>query len=177
MSAYPYFFIEKYDYHKDKWENMVLYTKDDQGEFKTVEFWPWNGTHEVFSVLGFEEGAEFDFDNIHYDLPVNCSEEIKELYNGFCSDDEFDYKPAVKWFNLADAKLFVCSHPKFIDYEAMDKIWQHNPDLAYEEVEKVYMDNPIKEFVDRVMTYVNMASDFIDDYAPSDIRVIGWMSY
>ena len=177
MSAYPYFFIEKYDYHKDKWENMVLYTKDDQGEFKTVEFWPWNGTHEVFSALGFEEGAEFDFDNIHYDLPINCSEEIEELYKGFYSDDESDYKPVVKWFNLADAKLFVCSHPKFTDYETMEEIWQHNPDLAYEEVEKVYMDNPIKEFVDRVMTYVNMASDFIDDYAPSDIRVIGWMSY
>lgn len=175
MGAYPYFFVEKYNYNKNKWENVVLYTKDDQGEFRTVELWPWNGTHDLFGALGFEHGYEFETDYAHYGLPNNCSEEVKNLYDGMYKDTEWE-KPKVKWFNLADMKLSLNKCPKVIDDEAMEDTWRQS-DVEYEDLKKIYMDNPLKEFIDTVTSYVNMATDFIDEYTPSDVRVIGWMSY
>ena len=175
MGAYPYFFVEKYNYDKGKWENVVLYTKDDQGEFRTVELWPWNGTHDLFGALGFEPGSEFEMDYAHYGLPGNCSEEVKSLYEGMYKDTQWE-APQVKWFNLADMKLSLNKSPKIIDSNAMEETWEQS-EVAYEDLEKIYIDNPLKDFIDTVTSYVSMATDFIDEYTPSDVRVIGWMSY
>ena len=117
MSWSPFYYVEVFNHKENKWEKVEVFTKRD-GEFKEVDLWWANGTHELFSILGFEESYDVpEFDAMHGGLPGNVSEGIKKEYDHFNSyrknhpitNDE------VKFFNLADALLYLKDNPKVED--------------------------------------------------------------
>lgn len=178
MSWSPFYYVEVFNHNKNKWEKIEVFTKRD-GEFKEVDLWWANGTHELFSVLGFEESYDVpEFDAMHGGLPGNVSEGIKKDYDHFNSYRKENYpitNNEVKFFNLADALLYLKDNPKVKDENKMEEIWRAE-DIEWDKVEKIYMTNPLKELVDRVYSYIEFGKeDFFWNNSASDVRVITFM--
>ena len=53
MSRTPYFYLLKFNSDTNKWEVYLPYIKNDKGEFKQIDFWPWNATHDVFNAFTY----------------------------------------------------------------------------------------------------------------------------
>ena len=177
MSMSPFFYIEIYNRKLGRWEKFDVYTKDEKDEFVPVDLWWWNGTHELFSVLGFEESYEFpEFTALHEDLPMDVSNEMQKEFEKFCEDnDEFTYVPKVHWFNLADALLYLRDNKTVVDFDAMETEWVSSG-LEWEDVPKQYMDNPLQSLIDRVNCFLEFAEDWrYWELSPSEVRIIGWV--
>ena len=159
MSLSPFFYLEVYDNAKNMWEIVdPLVWNYDHTDRRLAEFWPFNGTHELFEILGCDKGAcSNDFNAIAYGLPNGCSKEVEEA---FSQHDEL--RP--KWFTYADAMIYYLKKP------LVDDPWSE-PD---EETGKIpQVDNPIKGLLDRVDAFLEVW----DEYGryllyPSRIRII-----
>ncbi len=177
MSMSPYFFIEKYDADKDKWEQVALYYKKGP-EYKESDLWPWNGTHDLFTIIQFEDSYTLpEFRGVHVGLPKNVSEGVKKWFDNCCYDMEhYSYTPDVHWFNLADAMLYLKDYPTVEDEDAMEEAWVRMEDVLYEDVPKSYKPNPLQSLVDRMVMFLEVEDDmwkFAKSY--SDVRFIGWV--
>lgn len=172
MSASPFFYLEKYNTDTGRWDKIDIYRKNHIGEFDAVNLWDWNGTHELFNILGLENaGAEYEFEYAHVGIPKNSSDEIAKIYSSHCFEN---FKPQAIWFTYADLMLFFKDHPRMIDYEAMEQNW--NGEEEWEDVEKIFMDNPVKGLLDRVTMFMDIYDDFWTvDTIPSDIRIVAWL--
>lgn len=173
MSASPYFYIELYNAKEDKWEDVTVYIKN-KDKFVPVPVWMWNGTHELFSMLEAEHSYEDNsFDKVHYGLPKNASDIVKESYERY---DE--YKPDVRWINLADALLYLHDHAKVKDIDAMEEYWANANDVKWDDVPEQFKDNPIKGLTNRVYEYLNVWDDaWAWNRSESDVRIIYWLSW
>lgn len=173
MSRTPYFYIEKFNRKESKWEKVTLYRFSNE-EPEEVELWPFNGTHDLFNLLGYEAGfADYPFEYSHQGLPKDASEEMQKIYNdyfGMWEGETFFVPPTIRWFNYADGLVYLKSHPEVPDYEERDLDFDGSS-------ENKMMDNPIKELLDRVESYLDFADDMWGwDMTPSEVRVIYWVS-
>ena len=176
MSASPFFYIEIYNRQLGKWEKFDLYAMDSKNEIVAVDLWWWNGTHQLFSVLEFEDSYDFPvFTSLHRGLPMDVSNEMQKKFEDHC-DEEFNYVPDVHWFNMADALLYLNKNEMVEDFDSMEKTWIAE-DIEWEEVSKQYMKNPLYSLIDRVNCFLECANDIrYFELSPSEVRVIGWVS-
>jgi len=168
MSISPFFFIEYFDHKTGAWEKLDIFVRDKFGKFTAVEVWPWNGTHELFAILKNESDPYFEA--VHSGLPINCSDEVQREFEACCFEvNEFSsYVPEVRWFNLADAELYIMKNPKVLDYNETDDIG--------DEALKVYMENPVKSLINRVIQFTDVHDEFWRCFmSESDFRVIFWL--
>ena len=180
MGAYPYFYIEIFNHNSNEWEKYDVLTKNKKNEYEPVELWPWNGSHELFSVVGLEDSYDFpEFTAIHEGFPVNASDEMYKEYGRF-EEENFmgSYMPSVKWFNLADAMLYLEKNPIVEDFNEMEAIWAAAGNIEWEDVPVKTMDNPLKHLVDRALAFLEAANEFrYWEWKPSDVRIIAWKSW
>ena len=158
MSRSPYFYVEVYDNKENKWLYVdPLVWNYDRTKRVVADLWPYNGTHELFQLLGVEGGCSIpEFNAIQMGLPVDCCPEIRDAFH----HEEF----CPKWFTCADAEIYYLKNPKVPDY------WEE-PD---EETGELPMtDNPIKSLLDRVDAFLEVWDEF-DEYKeyPSGIRIV-----
>lgn len=179
MSLSPYFFVEKWNAEKNCYEEINLYKKlskhqwameeDKARGFEEVDFWPWNGTHEIFAKLG-TVSKDLSYDpiaGVHSGVPPMVSETVKKKIDEFFDESEPREKEnTVRWVTLADLYIEKLTSPKVVDYEAE---WE-DPD------NKVYKDNPIQDVIDRINTWVSLGNDDwgVDD-DKSLIRIVYWV--
>lgn len=181
MSASPFFFIELFNYKSGNWEKIDLYKMDSKGNYIPINLWSWNGTHELFTIVGCEDSYEVpQFDAVHCGLPVNASQEMHEKFYSHCAnfeEDGFHYVPAVKYFNVADAKLYLMKYPTIKDSDGMEMWWAQHEGVAWEDVPKAEIENPLKTLIDRVENILDLWDDsWLFDHSYSDVRVIYWVN-
>ena len=180
MSASPFFYIEIYNRQLGKWEKFDLYAMDSKNKIVPVDLWWWNGTHELFSVLDFEESYYFPiFTSLHEGLPIDVSNEMQKKFEEHCIDDEdFQYVPEVHWFNLADALLYLKDNETVENVDAMEQEWMSLKEALWEDVPKQYMKNPLQSLIDRVNCFLECADDIrYFEISPSEVRIIGWINW
>ena len=177
MSLSPFFYLEKWNNKKNCYEEINIYKKagewaSEEDKARGVEeiiFWPWNATHDVFSLLG-TDSRSYVYDpiaGVHYGEPPMVSETIKKKIDDFFNEESYySATSTVRWITLADLYIENLTHPKVIDY---DTEWE-DPD------HKVYKDNPIKDVINRINTFVELGDD---DWSIADnkslIRLVYWV--
>ena len=178
MSASPFFYIECFNHKTNEWEKVDVYTKI-KGEYEPVDVWWWNGTHELFSILGAEESHDVpEFNGIHRGLPVSASAEMYKIFESHCwGEEDWSYVPDVKWFNVADAKLYLHTHPTIVDLDAKED-WCLEHQCEWNEAPELTRPSPLEDLLDRVMSMVEMWDWMWDiNRSYSDLRVIYWISW
>lgn len=159
MSLSPYFYLEVYDSIEKKWEIVdPLVWNHNHTERVPADLWPFNGTHELFDILGCDRGVcSSDFPSVETGLPSDCSEEVRkefEKYDDLCP----------KWFTYADAMIYYLKKP------LVDDPWSE-PDEDTGKV--VQTDNPIKGLIDRVDAFLEVWDGYRDYKCyPSRVRII-----
>ena len=79
MSMSSFFYIEIYNRKLGQWEKFDVYTRNWKDEIAPVDLWWWNGSHELFSILEFEESYDFpEFTALHKGLPMDVSNEMQK---------------------------------------------------------------------------------------------------
>lgn len=178
MSLSPFFYVEKWNASKECYEKVSVYRKAGQFAnekekacgFEEVDFWPWNGTHDIFSLLGTtsRENCYDRVAGVHRGVPPMVSKEIKaEIERIFEEDDPHNPPDAnVRWITLADLYVAVAKNPKVVDYNAD---WEDGE-------EKPLIDNPLNIVIKRIESYIDYADDFYDiEENRSLIRLVYWV--
>lgn len=156
MSRYLNVYIERFNNVAGEYEHIKLgYWDAERGQYEPVDFWPWNGTHDLFEVLCGEDMFDYTFNG----LPSNASDDMKEIYNQMWGNET--YQPQIRWTTLADLKLYAAANPEIPDH--------------YSENEDAMQPNPIKDFIQHVEFYCEFANDVIWGQPDSRIRVIYWL--
>ncbi len=159
MSRSPYFYVERFNKDTGKYElEHPLIWDWEHKEREIAPLFPYNGCHELFSIL---EGNSYlenlpEMQGIHAGLPKDVCKEIEEEY---FSDD---YIPAkeTRWFTYADMYIYYLEHPTALDYDEDPP--KDGP-------------NPIKSLMNRVDAFLEVMDgwDWRDDY--SLIRIVFWI--
>ena len=165
MSASPYFYIEAKNRDTGEWEQVVIYTprrwNGEMGELEPVDVWCWNGTHDLFRMLRAERcSADEGVAGVHWGMPVDASEGIKEKYATW---DDDGYKPDVHYVTLAD--LYINT----LLVTEVDNDWDDDPPKV---------PNPIKDFLNHVVSYVSFWDEIYEVYEHlADIRIVYWLTW
>lgn len=168
MSLSPFFYIEKWNKETGKYERLHLYGKPNEfhkdEKYQDIDFWSFNGTHDVFSLLGTTSKSDTyeTINGIGYGNPGNLSEEVQKILESFEDESVFE---KVRYITLADLKIEIMTHPKVIDWEE-----------EWENEEYKYKDNPLIGFYDRAKSFVNWAVENTwEEYTLSEIRIVYWV--
>ena len=165
MSASPFFYLEKFNYQTGLWEKVNIYIKNSKNELEPIDIWPWNGSHDLFSVLKCEHTEEVpECSAVQYGLPPNASPEIKDIYKEHCWND---YAPNVKCLNFADALLYSMNYPTVKNYEVE---WKDNEPIPTKP-------NPIISLIDRINNIIEIYDTYDWQSANSSYRIIYWLSW
>ena len=136
-------------------KEIKLYSKNDKGEFYPIDFYPFRN-YELFDILD----KSVPFSSIEMEtLPEDLKKEI----------EDFDYGFNFKETTLADLKIYFYNHPKI-------ESWDDGEDGEEEIDGKKLKDNPIKDFIERIENYCDIADSFVWNYLriASKIRIIYW---
>ena len=180
MSRSPFFFVEKYDSHTNKYElqHPIVWNYDHTKQV-CADLYPYNGSHDLFSIVTKEGPGDFpDMKGIHCGLPKDAAEEIKKAYNDCCYETEFAgekhiYSPNAYWFTYADMYIYCLEHPEVVDYEAMDEAYyngeEENPP------KRIMKPTPLMALKNRVDAFLEVMDElgWQDDY--SQIRIVYWI--
>lgn len=156
MSRSPYFYVERFNKHTQKYElqhPIIWDEKRNKQEIATL--FPYNGDHELFSIV--EDSDMYDFPRmhgIHIGLPDNVSSDIRKEYYDCC--DEF-YSPLARWFTYADMYIYCLEH-------------------HFVKEDEDVIPNPVNGLRDRVDAFLDVVcewDDWKDDY--SSIRIVYWI--
>lgn len=156
MSRSPFFYVERFNKHTQKYElQHPIVWNDDHTEQEPATLFPYNACHELFSIV--ENSGLYDFprmNGIHLNMPNNvCSDILSEYHDCF----EGNYKPRVHWFTYADMYIYCLEHPLVKDDE----------DVIPNPV------NTLKDRVDAFLSVMDEWDDWKDDY--SLIRIVYWI--
>lgn len=169
MSRTPYFYLEKYNSDKDVWEVYSPYEFDERrNEFTRIDFWPWNGTHEVFDALTDGWGCYNDkMPGVHKGLPKNVSDEVKKV----CNDCGEYAKPY--WISYADIYIDALENPEVEDY---DEEAEYDEESGEDKIitKKKMKPSPAAQLRDRVKQFINIL-DWWDDDCKIDYRLVYWI--
>lgn len=174
MSRSPFFFIENFDGYTNKYEMYHPLVWDFRHTKRVpAELFPYNGCHDLFSIVEDNAGDFPSMHGIHYGLPKDVSVEIKNIYNEHCYDidEKHTYTPTAYWFTYADMYIYCLEHPEVPDYEAMNEAHYNN-----ESVTKIMKPTPLialKERVDAFLDVMGNGDSWKDDY--SIIRIVYWI--
>ena len=175
MSRSPYFFVERFNEHTEKYElQHPLIWNWNHTERITAELFPYNGCHDLFSIV--EKQNDFpEMHGIHDGLPRDVSKEIQEIYNKCCIeiDEKHSYSPTVRWFTYADMYIYCLENPEIPDYEAMDELYYNGEEE--DPPKKIMKPTPVKTLMNRVDAFLEVIDDWgwRDDY--SQIRIVYWI--
>lgn len=190
MSRSPYFFIEKFNENTGKYElqHPVIWNWNHT-EQKFADLFPYNGCHDLFSIV---ENRAYNYPRmkgIHKGLPDNVCEEIQKQYDDctwetevYSFDDKDENKepatkvitPDARWFTYADMYIYCLEHPTATDYEAMDEAYYNAKEG--EEIETIITDTPMLVLKNRIDTFMEVVDDWggwKDDY--SQMRIVYWI--
>ena len=180
MSRTPFFFVERFDNRTHKYEMQhPLIWNYDHTERQPADLFPYNGCHDLFSIVEDEERDFPVMKGIHAGLPEGASLEIKDVYDQCCFETEYAgekhlYTPTARWFTYADMYIYCLEHPEVPDYEAMDELYCNEEEN--ESVKKVVMKpTPMKALKNRVDAFLEVMddSDWQNDF--SLIRIVYWI--
>ena len=172
MSRSPYFFVERYDEYTGKYElqHPIVWNHDRTKQIM-ADLFPYNGCHDLFSIV---ENNSLNFPTmkgIHGGLPKDVCKEIKESYEGCSYDSEWGggsqhITPNARWFTYADMYIYYLENPTMIDYGYEDEV---------DESKKIIMPIPLKTLMDRVDAFLEVMDgwDWKNDY--SLIRIVYWI--
>lgn len=182
MSVSPFFYIEAFNSKTGGWEKVDVYTKNPAGEFVPVSLWTANGNHDLFTVVKGEDSYELpEFRAVHYGFPINASPEMYSIFDKHCctkEKDGYDYVPEVRYFNVADAKLYLKEYPIVQDSDRMEEYWYKHEDMPFEEVPLMEMPNPLDALMNRIETILEIWDEWWQiGMSWSDIRIIYWFSW
>ena len=174
MSRSPFFFVEKIDEHTCKYEIYhPLVWNYNHTKRVPAPLFPYNGCHDLFSIVENNAGDFPSMKGIHYGLPKDVSTDIKTVYNEHCYeiDEKHTYTPIVRWFTYADMYIYCLEHPEVPDYETMDEAYYNN-----EPVTKIMKPTPLMSLKNRVDTFFEVmegCGSWKDNY--SMIRIVYWI--
>ena len=165
MSRTPYFYLEKFNSNSMKWEVYLPYIKNDKGEFKQIDFWPWNATHDVFNAFTstFGGGAP-SVNGVHTGLPYNVSEEVKEVAKHFEEGYTF------YWISYADLCCEALRVPQVEDPE-----WEYDEDGNDTVITKM-IDSPAVEMKKRVDDILSVMDDWWVEDNRIYYRLVYWVT-
>lgn len=170
MSRTPFFFVERFNENTKQYELQHPFVKVN-GKMEPADLFPYNGCHELFSIVEDRPEDLPSMRGIHSGLPDDVSKEIQKEYDE-CTEN-FDtsfsmqsYTPHARWFTYADMYIYCLEHPEILDYEEMAKV-------DYEQ--KIMKSNPLKTLKKRVDAFLEVmdAWDWENDY--SLIRIVYWI--
>lgn len=164
MSRSPFFYLEVYNNEENKWLYVdPLVWNYNRTKRVPADLWPFNGTHELFDILGVDSGVcSCDFDAVRSGLPPDCNEEIAKVFKPE-QDDEYGIYPHAHWFTYADMEIYLLKKPK------VEAIYEE-PD---EDGNIPMMDNPMFGLKNRIDAFLEVWDDMGIYYRyPSDIRVV-----
>ena len=163
MSRTPYFFVEKFNSDKGCYELCHPYVwYCDNTELIPADLFPYNGCHDVFSIV---ENCGQDFPKmygIHKGLPLSVSKEVRDAYIRVSAVCEYNpTSPIVRWFTYADMYIYLLKNPTV---------------LIRDDDEEQSIDNPIKKLKLRVDSFLNIVNDDWDECdGYSRVRIVYWM--
>lgn len=179
MSRTPFFFVEKFDFHTEKYElQHPIVWNYNHTKRKSADLFPYNGCHDLFSIV--EENSDFSsMRGIHRGLPKDVSDEIKKTYDDCCYEIEYNneknlHTPTVRWFTYADMYIYCLEHPEVPDYEAMDELYYSGKEE--DPPKKIMMPTPMNTLKRRVDAFLEIMDDWgtwRDNY--SQIRIVYWI--
>jgi hypothetical protein len=162
MSAIPYFFLEKNI--RGKWVHQPLYRfpsssydRCDDNGLVEVDLWPYNGTHELFTMLGAEETFYYP-DNQLKVKTLSFDDLSTELQEKFAEMRDAARPRAV---NMSDLLLETVLRPETEDY--------------YGEDENAKVPNPLIDLYNRAKSMIDLLEDW--DYITSDYRIVYWVTW
>lgn len=166
MSRSPYFFVERYNEKTDRYELQHPYIWNyDHSKLIPADLFPYNGCHNLFSIVEQKETGFPQMNGIHRGLPKDSALEIEKEYKD-CYDiedmeDEHFWHPSIYWFTYADMYIYCLEHPQVRDYES--------------EEDEAMQSNPIFTLKERVDAFLKVMDgwDIKNDY--SLIRIIYWI--
>ena len=180
MSRSPYFFVERYDRHTNKYElqHPIVWNWNHTKQ-ETADLFPYNGCHDLFSIVENDgRGNDFpEMKGIHSGLPKDVCEEIQKAYDN-CSYDWGEntarITPDARWFTYADMYIYYLEHPLSLDYDAMDRAYEYAEEG--EKIDEIMKDNPISSLKKRVDAFLEVCDewDWENDY--SQIRIVYWIN-
>ena len=173
MSRSPYFFVERYNPELEKYELQHPFVWNDaKTELILANLFPYNGCHELFSIVKGGLSSFPEMSGIHTGLPNFVCEEISKEYQA-CWDSLFPGgNIEAHWFTYADLYIYLFENPTVKDYAAMDAAWIDNPS---KEMEDIYTDNPLFALKHRIDAFFEVIDDWSwkDNY--SLIRIVYWI--
>lgn len=164
MSRTPYFFLEKFNSVKNCYEPCHPYIWNHEAtELVPADLFPYNGCHDLFSIV---ENRESDFPKmygIHKGLPRDISTDVKNEYKKISTDCGYNpMNPIVRWFTYADMYIYLLKNPTVLIKDYND--------------EEQSIDNPIKLLKSRIDSFLDVTNedwDWREGY--SRIRVVYWI--
>lgn len=180
MSRSPYFFVERYNEERDRYEfqHPIIWNWNHTKQ-EPADLYPYNGSHDLFSIVECEYNSDLpEMKGIKYGLPKNCCDEIKEMYEK-CSymsepwqgDIPHMIRPKVRWFTYADMLIYCLEYPKVKDYE--DEVYYSAGED--EKIKPIFKDTPMISLKNRVDAFLEVMDDWDwkNDY--SNIRIVYWI--
>ena len=180
MSRSPFFFVERYDRHTERYElqHPIVWNWDHTKQ-ELAELFPYNGCHDLFSIVEQNCYGNFpEMKGIHAGLPNDVCKEINKKFKDCCYDEEWGgeihhHEPTARWFTYADMYIYCLEHPEAVDYEAMDAVYCD----SFEEnlPKQIMMPTPLESLMDRVNAFLEVMDgwDWKNDY--SQIRIVYWI--
>ncbi len=162
MSATPYFFLEKNI--RGKWVHQPLYRQPsssydhrDENGLVEIDLWPYNGTHELFDMLGAENSCcyadnQLKFKTLSFD---ELSDELQKKY------EKMRDVATPRAVNMSDLLLETILRPEVEDY--------------YGEDANAKVSNPLIDLYNRAKSMIDLIEDW--EYVTSDYRIVYWLMW
>lgn len=161
MSRSPYFYVEKYNSKTKKYElEHPLVWNWERSKRVPADLFPYNGHHDLFSIVEQKNYGYPEMRGIHHGLPFDVCEEIKEDYEKSCGDWGMGrHEPEARWFTYADMYIYCIENPE------AESMWEEN-EITF---------TPMKILKDRVDAFMEVIEDYDwrDDW--SLIRIVYWI--
>ena len=164
MSRTPYFYLEKFNPKTNKWEVYLPYIKNDKGEFKQIDFWPWNATHEIFNAFTYNYLSNPSINGVHKGLPYNVSDEVKEIAKHFEEGYTF------QWISYADICCEALRVPQVEDPE-----WEYDEDGNDTVITKM-IDSPAVKMKKRIDEILSIMDDWWVEENRIYYRIVYWVT-
>ena len=163
MSRSPFFYLEKYNIEKNVWEVYSPYEYSKwHDKIVRIDFWPWNGTHDVFNALTID-----GMNGIHNGLPNDVSEEVLKVYKE-CES------PTAHWINYADIYINALEEPEVEDYDE-EAMYDPDKDEDVYTTKKKMIPSPAVVLRDRVKQFIDILDSFGIDDSKIDYRIVYWI--
>lgn len=158
--------VERYNRKENKWENVSIYTKSSNGEFKVVDIYIGRNYH-LFGMLAGVRGSYDETLVGLRGLPDDISDDVKKYW-----DDYSDCWHSATWYDYCELRAYEDTMKK------LDKCMKELVLLRSEDSECDDLDDDISGY-DCLNDFMNSIRFVMDAYkiwypCPGEVRVIVW---